>query len=372
MAQDRVKAAQLLASFVSGGIERLMRSTAGPLQERRVDLTILTLNDQLDRAEDVAPWGVRVHPLSSHWRPIRYPLFPPASLRAELARIGREEDVQILHAHHYAAIAAAPMVARAMGVPFVVTHHAIGEPWQQAEGVRMRLLRMLMRRAMRRASRVFCWTPAVREDAERIAGCPLPRAQILELSIDDRFWSAVDPASTRELDVVMVGRLAPQKNVLFALDVFARLSKERPGFRAALVGGGPQEDEVLARRAALGLEEAVEMLGEADTEAILAVLNRAKVIFMPSRFEGLPAALVEALAMGLDAVVSDIPPLRAAFPDEPGVSFAPVGHLTTNVAALGAALGAKTLGPRPHLRARFDRASYCNKLAAAYREIAAG
>jgi glycosyltransferase involved in cell wall biosynthesis len=91
---------------------------------------------------------------------------------------------------------------------------------------------------------------------------------------------------------------------------------------------------------------------------------------MPSLFEGLSAAFIEAMAMGLDAVVSDIPSFHAPFESEPGLFFVNNTDLEGNAEALDQAISQYRFRPRPALRERFNRRKYCDRIEAAYRRIA--
>lgn len=364
--QGRIKVGHLVSAFVAGGIERNIRFMADPMGKLGVDFVLISLNDDIVLGPELESAHVPAYGLSNHWKPIRFPILPPPSLTRTLQRIQANHGIEIIHAHHYAAIAAAPMVARTMGVPYVVTNHATDERWQSESGLRMGLLRRYMRSAFEGAKSVLCWTQAVVDDVTKVCGHPLSQCEIVELPINDRFFSLSEPSAIRDIDIVMVGRLAPQKNVLFALDVFRELSNIRPTLKVALLGGGPQEEEVRSKARALSLEQNVEVAGDVDPERVIRTLNRSKVQYMPSLFEGLSAAFIEALALGLDAVVSDIPSFRAPFAGEPGVSFAANTDLHENVRALDSAVGNYRFRDRSQFKERFNTARYCERVISIY------
>jgi glycosyltransferase involved in cell wall biosynthesis len=364
MRSDRIVVAQLVSDFVAGGIERNIRFMAKPMADQGVDFVLISLNDNIEAGPELEAARVPCYGLTDDWKPIRYPIHAPAALMAKLQKIKREHHIDLIHAHHYTAIGAAPLVASAFGTPFVVTHHNTEERWQTGTGARMAILRRHMKHAFTRSKAILCWTSAVVEDVTRACGQSLPQATIVELPISDRFFQCADPAAVRDVDVVMVGRLAEQKNVLFALDVFSRL----PHLRVLILGGGPQDTAVRERAAALGLGDRVEIAGNVGPDEVIAGLNRSKVQYMPSLFEGLSAAFIEALAMGLDAVVSDIPSFRAPFKAEPGLSFASNTDVEENVRVLTEAVKAYRFRPRPYLRERFSQENYCRRVADIYRQ----
>ncbi len=371
MPEGRIKVAMLLAGFGPGGIERLVLSTLGPLQERGIDFVFVTLTHVMDRAPALKQYGINIYPLSHHWKPVRFPVFPfPDEMKRLKEILVKEGPIDLIHAHHYACIAAAPRIAKVFGCPYVVMHHNIQEPWQHASGPRAALFRKQMSTALKGAAHIFAISQAVYEEIEGIAGAKLPQMEILEVRIDDHYFDQAKPDSVRDNDVIMVGRLAPQKNVLFALDCFAELKKRRPGLKVAFIGGGQLREEVESKIVQLGLEQNVKLYGESGPETILEVGNRSKVLFMPSLFEGLSAVFLEGMALGLDAVISDIPGFTKVFPNEPGVSICPVNDLQCNVEALDRTIENFKWRARPDFRKRFGVGDYHDRLANAYRAAA--
>lgn len=89
------------------------------------------------------------------------------------------------------------------------------------------------------------------------------------------------------------------------LRAIALLRSEGLDVRGTIVGGGRCHEELRELRDALGLKPAVRMAGTVNDRHILtAILDDATIFVLPSLVEGLPRALVEALARGLPAVAS--------------------------------------------------------------------
>jgi glycosyltransferase involved in cell wall biosynthesis len=124
-------------------------------------------------------------------------------------------------------------------------------------------------------------------------------------------------ANGRPRTLVMVGTLAQlYKAPDVLVDAVARCVQGKLNLRLAFVGDGKHRKELEARAAAEGLNGRVDFLGQlAAGEAVRAVLDRADLFVLPSRQEGLPRALVEAMARGLPCIgstVGGIPELLAA------------------------------------------------------------
>lgn len=99
-----------------------------------------------------------------------------------------------------------------------------------------------------------------------------------------------------------VGRLAPEKNHAFLLDVFACLRQQLPDAVLIMAGRGPLEDELREKARRLGLDGNALFLGVC--EDVPAVLRAMDVFVFPSTSEGLPMAAVEAQASGLPCLMS--------------------------------------------------------------------
>jgi GalNAc-alpha-(1->4)-GalNAc-alpha-(1->3)-diNAcBac-PP-undecaprenol alpha-1,4-N-acetyl-D-galactosaminyltransferase len=106
--------------------------------------------------------------------------------------------------------------------------------------------------------------------------------------------------------VITVGRLVEQKGIDVLLAAWAKVAASLPGWRLALVGDGPLADELKEQASKLGVEDSVDWVGHVSDPFPL--LRGAKLFVMTSRFEGTPNALLEAMACGLPAVVSDASP----------------------------------------------------------------
>jgi GalNAc-alpha-(1->4)-GalNAc-alpha-(1->3)-diNAcBac-PP-undecaprenol alpha-1,4-N-acetyl-D-galactosaminyltransferase len=106
--------------------------------------------------------------------------------------------------------------------------------------------------------------------------------------------------------VITVGRLVEQKGFDVLLTAWSKASTTLPGWRLAIVGDGPLEAELKVLASRLGIEDSVDWLGYVKDPFPL--LRGADFFVLTSRFEGTPNALLEAMACGLPAVVSNSSP----------------------------------------------------------------
>ena len=111
---------------------------------------------------------------------------------------------------------------------------------------------------------------------------------------------------TREKVILAVGRLTPQKNYNLLLDAFAKFHKEyRQDYILRIYGEGPLKDELLEYAKSLGINDSVEFMGS-DTEWHKKEYRDALFV-LSSDYEGMPNALLEAMALGIPCISTDCP-----------------------------------------------------------------
>ena len=117
--------------------------------------------------------------------------------------------------------------------------------------------------------------------------------------------AAVGSAGDRQ-GFVTVARLVPQKGMDVLIRALAQTSGAAQDWTLTLVGDGPERAALEQQVQQAGLQEKVHFLGfRSDPQTFLL---KAGVFVLPSRFEGMPNALLEAMAMGLAVVVTDASP----------------------------------------------------------------
>jgi len=98
----------------------------------------------------------------------------------------------------------------------------------------------------------------------------------------------------------------PYKGVAVLLDAVSELRRSGRPVKLLVVGDGELMGELQAQAQSLGIASNVEFLGQLDREGVQRALDRADVFVLPSLTEGLPRALLEAMARGLPAVATTV------------------------------------------------------------------
>lgn len=165
-----------------------------------------------------------------------------------------------------------------------------------------------------------------------IAAIPNPLltdAEIVALSA-----SRADLSQRRGHRFVAVGRLEPQKNYPLMLRAFA--AGAGPEDRLAILGEGAQRRRIEALVEKLGLADRVILPGHVDPAPWLA---EADAYLLSSDYEGVPAAMVEALAAGLVVVATDCTPAMRSLAAGGAATLVPRGDAKALTAAIASSIG---------------------------------
>ena len=309
-----------------------------------------------------------------------------ADLRAavELYRVLREERPDVLHTHNPKPGLYGRIVGRLARVPIVVnTVHGLyaapDDPWAKRT-----LVYTLEALAARCSDAELVQNP---EDLALLHRLRIsPRAELLGNGVDlDRFDpDRLDPEVRRTVRAALgvrddqvvvgtIGRLVREKGYPELLDAATRLDPER--FVLVCVGGDDPEKADALDRATIEAARArgVRFLGHRDDVAEL--LAAFDVFVLASHREGFPRAAMEAAAMGLPVVATDIRGCREIV--EPGVNgtLVPVrdaAALAAAITPLGESEVRRVWGQASRARARthFDERDVVRRVLAAYAAVA--
>jgi colanic acid/amylovoran biosynthesis glycosyltransferase len=108
------------------------------------------------------------------------------------------------------------------------------------------------------------------------------------------------------LRVVCAGRLVPLKGQLVLLEALAALTGRRSRLRLVLIGDGPMREALESATHELGLEDRVEILGALAHPEVIEQMRSADILCLPSFAEGVPIVLMEAMALGLPVIATQV------------------------------------------------------------------
>jgi glycosyltransferase involved in cell wall biosynthesis len=292
-----------------------------------------------------------------------------------LVRLIRRRGVRLVHSHGKGAGLHARLAARLTGVPAVHTLHGLHYERYPAP---MRALYLAVERRLSSLTRVVVNVSRAQEregltlglfarGQSRVIlnGIDVARLTLGALSRDEA--RAALGLTAAELVVGCAARFDEVKR----LDVLLQATAEVPGFTLVLIGDGPEAPRLRAMAGRLGVAARVRFAGELPEAARL--FAAFDLYATPARKEGLPLAVVEAMALGLCVLASDIPAHREVLghPSDglvdgaPGAFAARLSAVLTD-AGLRSRLGAEN---RTRARSEFDVRGMLAALEAVYREV---
>lgn len=138
------------------------------------------------------------------------------------------------------------------------------------------------------------------------------RPRYLPNGVDTSFWSPTkrcgvgERREERPLLFAAVGRLEVVKGFDLLIEAFAKVIAQEPRARLVILGEGSQRVALEARIASHGIGAEVALPGARPQEAVRDLLRQADLFVLPSRSEGMPLSLLEAMACGLPCIASDV------------------------------------------------------------------
>jgi glycosyltransferase involved in cell wall biosynthesis len=301
----------------------------------------------------------------------------PVPAIVQVARHLRRESVPLVHAHDFKADLVALIAARWAGAVPVATMHL-----HTRTSRRLRAYRALDLRVLRHFARVVTVSSAARRDLIRDGLAP-DRVVVIPGCVDAAALARAGaaPAETRARlalgarspIVAAVARLTGQKGQRDLLHAAGRVLARWPRAAFLLVGEGPDRPALEALARALGLGEAVVFLGY--QREVAGILRMSDVVVLPSLDEGLPVALLEALALGRPVVATDVGGVAELIRDRETGRLVPPRDAERLAGAISELLAgpaeAMRLGERGRTRVArdFSPATMARRMAALYREV---
>lgn len=342
-ASRRIRVMQLVHSLKIGGSEKLALDISAHLDASRFCPSVCALDFGGDLAKEFDALGV------PHYVMHRQGVEPDVFRR--LYRLFRDNQIDVVHTHHFAQLFYAAVPARLTGARVIHTEHEFFTYLTNRSG------RVLIRPLLSLCDVMTVVGPEVAEYFIETVGVPRSRVTVIKNGVDvpsfqyDRTTArkalGLDPD---EFVVGTIGRLEPEKDQVTLLDVFQQLQVSRPALRLLIAGDGRMAAELKAHAARIGVEDRTSFLGyRRDIARLLAAMD---VFVLPSIREGLPISLIEAMAASRPVVASDIGSVRNLVRDgEAGFVVAP-----RDTAAFTAAV--RRLAEEPALRTRMGQVGH--------------
>lgn len=300
-AAPRLRLLQITHDLDLGGLQQVIYNLCRTLDRDRFDISVLCLREKGLFANDVEALGIPVYLLEQKENGADYLAF------LKVAKLLRELRIDVVHTHNTQPFFDGTIGAMLAGVRTVVhTDHARAFP--------DKLRYMVAEWAMSLyAYRVVGCSEHTSEQLMRYEKIPKRKIVTIPNGIDgSRFDLTIDrQAKRRELGIHEKGnviglavRLSDQKGITFLLQAMPRILAKHPDTTLLIAGDGDLRMDLEQEAQQLGIAARVKFCGpRKDIPELLKLLD---LYVLPSKWEGLPMVILEAMAAGCPIVATDV------------------------------------------------------------------
>jgi teichuronic acid biosynthesis glycosyltransferase TuaC len=228
---------------------------------------------------------------------------------------GRESGSLVVHAHcAYPDAVGVALAARLLGIPYFVTAHGSDiNVYSERPALRAQIAW-----ALRHATGVIAVSKPIEDKIRRMTGLPPSRLSRIPCAGFDPAIFFPAHAGTRRTDnslpadarlVVFVGLLVPIKGIEFLIAAWTELHRRnqlRNADRLIIIGDGPCRSDLDRQARNGGIADRVRFVGRVAQAEVARWIAKATILCLPSRNEGTPNVVVEALASGIPVVASKV------------------------------------------------------------------
>lgn len=359
----------VIDSFDLGGAQEALVNLVSFADRTRFEIEVACMHGPGVYTQRLERLGVPAYSLSPH------KFLPLYVLR--LVRLLRRGRFDVVHCHLIASNLIAKPIAALLGVRVRFNHDQTNDEYRY----RNRLRLWLDRCTNRLSTHVCAVSASVRDFLLEYEQVPAARVSLIHNGIDLRRFNHGREERSRAREhwrippgrpvIAGVGRLNYQKNFALFLEIAAQASRDEPSAFFVIAGSGPEEETLRKRAAELGLG-ADRLLFAGYVAEMASFYPAVDFLLMPSRFEGLPMTLLEAMAMGVPTVASRLDGISEIIEDGINGRLVPPGDRDAFAARLRELLAAPekaaamAAAAQQKVRAHFSAEMMTRKVEALY------
>lgn len=299
----------LIVKLPIGGMERMLYEEVKNYNKDLFNPIVCCIKEGGFFAEKLREDGIKVHILNR----MKTHSFDFCAVY-EIYKILKKENIHILRTHAYHANLYGRIAGKLAKTPIIVcSYHDMYEQINKPKFHR-RLFNFLLYNF---CDSIVAVSNRVAKDIERIDKVPKEKIRVIYNGIEiEKFTTNLDKKEARyffglpeeRIIVGTLGRLTTQKGVEYLVRALEGLD-----ISLAIGGKGPLEDELKTLAKSLKIDSY--FLGAIEPEKVPIFLSSLDIFCFPSLWEGMGVTLVEAMAVGLPIVASDLDPIKEVLGD---------------------------------------------------------
>lgn len=193
------------------------------------------------------------------------------------------------------------------GIPYIISLRGGDVPGTERKLDRIHKILTPVRRIILKKSRaVIANSEGLKQLAQKADPISI---SVVHNGIDTNFFKPPKLKKTKsDFNLVFVGRISEQKNLSFILKQIAGAKRKQTisGLKLHIVGDGPLRAQVEAYGKELGISDSITWYGWVNKNQIVSLCRKADFFVNPSLYEGMPNAVLEAMACGLPVLASNV------------------------------------------------------------------
>ena len=298
----KMRIAFVITELEVGGAERCMVNLATRIDRDRFEPQVYSLaprppknRDQLTRQLEEA--GVPVHCIGATSS------FQVFKAIRHLKRLLLAQSPDILQTFLYHANVVGTIAGSRAKVPAIATGIRVADP--------TRWRHLAERWFTRSANRIVCVSRAVAEFSRKVGRLPEQEIVTIPNGVDLSRFTAGNACDLSEFSIpkdalvaVCVGRLEYQKGIDWLVDLWPKIVARIPNGHLLLVGDGRDRAQLENRVNELKMDSAVHFAGR--RQDVPELLSSCQLLILPSRWEGMPNVLLEAMASAMPVVSTNV------------------------------------------------------------------
>lgn len=313
-------------SLGKGGAERVVSLLANEFARRGNEVIVAT--EWFDEEEyDVESKVKRIHAGLSEKQEKGNRIAKQWNRIQNLRRILRQEEPDVILSFCAKANYRAMMASAGAGIPVIVSVR--NDPKRDYVGIYKSIMNKLF---LNRAAGCVFQTEEAKDFFDEVLQ---EKSTIICNPVNEKYLQA--KRKTPEKKIVCVGRLVAQKNQMLLVNAFEKILEKYPDYHLYLYGDGSNDeckDELLQYVNAKSLKGNIHFMGLSSTLEV--DMADAAMFVLPSNYEGMPNALMEAMALGLPVISTDCPCGGSRYWIKPGNNgqLVPVKNVNSMVQAI--------------------------------------
>lgn len=317
---SKIKVLHLINSLITGGAEIAMLHYIQALGWEDYDHYVYSFGKDGPVRLKIETMGIRVH-----FGPQRISIKNPfkfcisiQSLVKDLLKFLRARNIDVIHSHLGQPNQLAVIISKMSGTPVFPTIHSTNafEDARSRWDPRVYLIRIINSIIYRMADRVVIVSPEIRDIIKKTYRLDDAKLVVLKngIIISNKFSQnppdrQISANSNVVIRIIAVGRLVQLKCFDTLVKASAKIIQQgKADLIVQIVGDGEDRMQLESLIADLGVGNSVKLLGIRDD--VIELMRDADIFVIPSSYEGLSIAMIEAMACGLPIIGSDAPGIR--------------------------------------------------------------